>query len=57
MIRYTVTYTRSALNALASEWFNAPNRSAVTQAGDEIDRQLSLDAHQQGQEAARDCGN
>jgi hypothetical protein len=50
MIRYTLTYTHEALSALAREWLNASDRLAVTQAGDEIDRRLSVDAVNQGEE-------
>ena len=49
MIRYTVTYTRTALDALARQWLNANDRRAVTLAGDEIDRQLSVDASDKGE--------
>jgi hypothetical protein len=48
MIRYTVTYTRRALDALARVWMNAPDRQAITNAGDEIDQDLCIDAPQQG---------
>ena len=50
MIRYTVTYTRNALSALAREWLNAADRRAVTDAGDEVDRQLAFDAPDKGEE-------
>ena len=40
MTRYTVTYTRDALDALAREWLDALDRRAVTNAGDEIDHNL-----------------
>jgi hypothetical protein len=49
MTRYTVTYTRTAFNALAGQWLNADDRRAVTLAGDEIDRQLSVDAPNKGE--------
>jgi hypothetical protein len=49
MTRYTVIYTRSALQALAREWLNATDRRAITRAGDEIDRQLLFDAPEQGE--------
>jgi hypothetical protein len=48
MIRYTVTYARRALGALAQIWLDAPNRQAVTNAGDEIDGVLRIDAQQKG---------
>jgi hypothetical protein len=50
MIRFTVTYTREALNALAREWLDSADRGAVTQAGDDIDRQLCFDAPDKGEE-------
>jgi hypothetical protein len=48
MIRYTVTYSDSALQALAREWTKSSDRQAITVAGDEIDRQLLFDAPAKG---------
>jgi mRNA-degrading endonuclease RelE of RelBE toxin-antitoxin system len=50
MNRYTVTYTSAALDSLAGQWLTSPNRGAITNAGDEIDRQLAIDPHNLGQE-------
>jgi hypothetical protein len=50
MIRYTVTYSQDALSALAREWLAAADRSAVTVAGDEVERQLAIDATNKGEE-------
>ncbi|HEX5472442.1 MAG TPA: hypothetical protein VFW73_11175 [Lacipirellulaceae bacterium] len=48
MIRYTVTYTRKAVDVLAQLWLDAPDRSALAIAGDEIDRILRNDTPQKG---------
>jgi hypothetical protein len=48
MIRYTVTYTRNSLDALARLWLAAPDRLAITTAGAEIDRELRVDAALRG---------
>jgi hypothetical protein len=53
MIRYTVAYARQALDALAYLWLNAPDRRAITTAGDEIDRILRADAPQKGSNIER----
>ncbi len=53
MIRYTVTYGRRALDALARIWLNAPDRSAITSAGDEIDRILRTNEPQRGSSIER----
>ena len=50
MIRYTVTFTRRARDALAREWLNATDRRAITRAGDEIDHQLHFNASEKGEE-------
>jgi hypothetical protein len=52
-MRYTVTYTSDALNALARLWMAAPDRNAVTQAGDHLDRILREDASLKGYNAGR----
>jgi hypothetical protein len=52
-MRYTVTYTRDALNALARQWIAAPDRTAVTQAGDKIDQILREDPSLKGCNASR----
>ena len=50
MTRYTVVWVRSARDELAELWMNAPNRNAVTNAAQDIDRQLAEDAPIQGVE-------
>jgi plasmid stabilization system protein ParE len=45
---YTVTWTKSAQNALADIWNHAPDKQAVTDASNRIDRDLRLDAHRKG---------
>jgi hypothetical protein len=47
-MRYTVTYTKDALDALARQWIAASDRNAMTNAGDEIDRILREDASKKG---------
>jgi hypothetical protein len=46
---FTVTYKPSAEQELAEAWINAPNRQAVTDAANRIDRLLRLDPHNQGE--------
>jgi hypothetical protein len=48
MTRYTVTYTRDALQALARLWLSASDRRAVTQACDAVDRLLRDDPSSRG---------
>jgi hypothetical protein len=48
MIRYTVTYTRDALQALARLWLSSFDRRAVTQACDAVDQVLRDDPSSQG---------
>jgi hypothetical protein len=48
MIRYTVVWVASALDELADIWMAANDRSAVSAASDEIDRELAEDAHSKG---------
>ena len=52
-MRYTVTYTQDALDALARQWIAARNQASMAHAGDEIDRILSEDAPQRGCKADR----
>jgi hypothetical protein len=47
-MRYTVTWTKAALNELADIYNNASDRRAVTDASNRIDRELRNDAHQKG---------
>lgn len=53
MIRYTVTYARVALDALARLWLNSRDRASISVAGDEIDRILRDDASQKGDQIDR----
>jgi hypothetical protein len=48
MTRYTVTYTRDALQALARLWLGALDRRAITQAGDAVENILREDASRKG---------
>jgi plasmid stabilization system protein ParE len=48
-MKYMVTWLRSAQNDLADIWNHAPDRRAVTDAADRIDRALEHDADQKGQ--------
>jgi hypothetical protein len=48
MTRYTVTYARQALQALARLWLNAVDRRAITNAGHIVDQSLREDARQKG---------
>jgi hypothetical protein len=48
MTRYTVTYVRTAMEALALLWINASDQQAVTRAGDAIDQLLREGAQYQG---------
>ena len=48
MTRYTVTYTRDALQSLARLWLSAVNRRAITLAGDSIDELLRDNAPDKG---------
>ena len=45
---YTVAWTRTAQNTLADIWNRASDRQAVTDAADEIDRELRIDADRKG---------
>jgi len=42
-MRYTVVWTRAALNALADAWTQAQDRAAVTDASDRVDPELEVD--------------
>jgi hypothetical protein len=46
---FTVTYKPSAEQELADVWINAPDRQAVTSAGNRIDQLLRTNPHQQGE--------
>jgi len=48
MTRYTLTYSREAIDALASIWLRATDRNAVTIAGDEIERPQIYDPSNKG---------
>jgi plasmid stabilization system protein ParE len=49
-MRYTVIWTRIALDQLADIWTAAPDRQSVTDAADRIDQALRLNPDQQGEE-------
>jgi len=48
MTRYTVVWHGKARDQLAQLWIDSENRSAITQAADNIDRYLALDANLKG---------
>ena len=48
-MKWTVGWSPFALNQLAELWLAASDREAITQAVDEIDRQLRLDPLTQGE--------
>ncbi len=50
MTRYTVVWLESARDELTALWMNQPLRRSVTQASDEIDRELADDASTKGRE-------
>jgi hypothetical protein len=50
MIHYTVAWARSARDQLAAIWIEAPDRSAVTAAANEVDAVLTNDASTKGVE-------
>lgn len=50
MMRYTVTYTRAALDQLAEAWLEPSNRGPISKAADAIDRTLKIDAFSKGDE-------
>lgn len=49
-MRFTVVWTRAALDQLADAWLRAADRGAVTRASAEIDRTLRTDPDRQGVE-------
>ncbi len=52
MTRYTVIWTQDALDELINLWMGSGDRSRVTLAVNEIDRQLARDAPMQGIETS-----
>jgi hypothetical protein len=48
MTRYTVVWVASALEELAELWSLGPDRNAIAQATDAIDRELAIDASSKG---------
>ena len=44
-MRFTVVWTRAALNQLANIWMAAPDRQAVADATNQIDATLAVDPH------------
>jgi hypothetical protein len=49
-MRFTVIWTAVALELLADLWISAPDREAVTEAVEEVDRWLSEDPESKGEE-------
>ena len=47
-MRFTVVWSPQALDELTELWLSSPNRGAIQNATDEIDRRLKVDAHIQG---------
>ena len=47
-MRFTVIWTKSALNALADLWNHSQNRNAITVAQHIIDQLLKTDPHAKG---------
>ena len=50
MIRFTVVWPQSALDELAGIWIASSDRSSVTQAANQIDRELADNPQAQGLE-------
>jgi hypothetical protein len=50
-VKYTVVWLPDVESHLAQLWMTAPDRSAVTKAGDEIDAQLRSKPHDVGEAA------
>lgn len=48
MSRYTVVWLREAIDELGDIWLAAADRTAVTEASEEIDRNLQVDAEMKG---------
>jgi hypothetical protein len=46
---YTVRWKRTAFDRLTEIWLEAPDRSAVTAAVDEVDRLLAANPHEAGE--------
>jgi mRNA-degrading endonuclease RelE of RelBE toxin-antitoxin system len=49
MMRYTVVWLKSADDELVELWLSASDRSAITAATLEVDRQLAVDASSKGE--------
>ena len=45
---FTVIWDRTAVNQLANLWMQAPDRQAVTDSHDRIERELRVDADKKG---------
>jgi hypothetical protein len=54
MTRYTVVWHQGAHDALARLWLDAPDRNAIRQAADAVDRDLGTDAAGKGTAVAED---
>ena len=54
-MRYTVLWTRLAEDDLTSIWLDAEDRAVVSEAANQIDRNLSLDAHDRGESREGNC--
>ena len=52
MTRYTLTWLEDVQNQLAQLWIDAPDKQAVTNAVNEIDRELAIDADRKGEPVA-----
>jgi hypothetical protein len=48
-MKYTVTWTRAALDELALMWSQSEDRAAVASASNEVDRLLAFSPHSQGE--------
>lgn len=48
MIRYTVLWRNETEDELARIWCDSPNHQDITTASDQIDAELSIDAHEKG---------
>jgi hypothetical protein len=47
-MKWTVVWDRPALGQLANLWMYAPDRQAVTESADRIERELRVDADKKG---------
>jgi len=54
MTRYTVVWHQGAHDELARLWLDAPDRNAVRQAADAVDRELGTDAAGKGAPVSED---